>query len=1027
VVLAQLDDVVLARDAANLPGTTVEHPNWRRKLPPAPLAGDRRLAELAAVLAHERPRRRPGAAAESTGTRFPRATYRVQLHRDFRFADACAIVPYLARLGVSHLYCSPFLRARAGSRHGYDIVDHNALNPEIGTREDFERLVDALHSHGMGLLVDVVPNHMGVLGADNAWWMDVLENGRASPYSDYFDIEWQAADPDLAGRVLVPILGDQYGVVLERGELKLAFEADHGGFVLRYFEHRLPLDPATYPVLLDRALALPAADALEPPARDALASLAAALGRLPARDLADPAARAERHRDKEVHKATLARLAHEHAPLAEAIDTTLAELNGDPHVRTSVDALDALVGAQAWRLAYWRVAADEINYRRFFDINDLAALRMENPEVFEATHRLLFELLEAGRIDGLRIDHPDGLLDPAAYFARLQRGYAERMGATGDRPLYVVAEKIVAPHEQLPSDWAVHGTTGYRFANVTTGLLIDGTAKGRLDRAWRAFVGDEAEDFETLAYRCRRLVMATSLAGELTVLAAALLRLARADRRTRDFTLNALRQALAEIVAGFPVYRTYIADRLGAQDRRWIDWAVGRARRSSRAADASALEFIHDVLRGRTPPGAPDTLRECYLAFARRLQQFTAPVAAKGIEDTAFYRHHRLVALNEVGGDPDTFGVGVGAFHGASRDRALRWPHTMLATTTHDTKRSEDVRARLAVLSEMPAAWRLAVRHWHRINRSHRRSVDGAPAPSRNDEYLLYQTLVGTLPEEPFDEGGLAAYRERITQYWLKAAREAKRHTSWISPNAAYEDALAAFIGAALARPAGNLFLDDLREAVRTFAWFGALNSIAVTLLKLASPGVPDIYQGQEGVVLSLVDPDNRRPVDFAHGARELDVLQAIAGEDDPAASVAALFAAPGDGRAKRWVTWRALQLRSSLPRLFEQGDYVPLAVSGARAAHVVAFLRRAGDDVLVVACGRLFARLGPAPGTLPVGGGWQGSDIALPDYAAALTLRDALTGRSIRPAGNLLALDRVFDVLPFSLLSGRMRAPESR
>jgi (1->4)-alpha-D-glucan 1-alpha-D-glucosylmutase len=949
----------------------------------------------------------------------PRATYRVQLHSDFRFDDARALVPYLAALGISHLYCSPFLRARPGSRHGYDIVEHDAINPEIGDRASFEALVATLRAHDMGLLMDVVPNHMGVLGGDNRWWIDVLEHGRASSYATYFDIDWDAPEEAHRGRVLLPILGAQYGIVLERGELRLAHEAN-AGFVLHYYEHRLPIDPATYPRILSRVAEDPS---LAAPLRAALRRLCVALQALPARDAVDPALQATRRRDASALKAELASLMHIHPALAQAVTTGMATLNGDPGQRDSFDALDALVAAQAYRLAYWRVAADEINYRRFFDINDLAALRVEDPAVFEATHRLVLDLLAQRLVDGLRIDHPDGLYDPAAYFARLQERYAQVTGvaaAATDRPLYVLAEKIVAPHEQLPGAWAVYGTTGYRFANVITGLFVDGAARARLDRAWRAFAGDEAEDFDVLVYRCKRLVLETTLAGELTVLARALARLARADRHTRDFTGNALRRALGEVIACFPVYRTYVVDQPSAQDRRWFDWAVARARRFSRAAEPSVLDFIHDVLRGTTPPGAPPALREDYRAFVRRLQQFTGPVAAKGIEDTAFYRHPRLLALNEVGGDPDSFGVTVKAFHGASRDRAQRWGHTMLATTTHDTKRSEDVRARLTVITELPAAWRLAVRRWSRMNRSHRRQVDGQPAPWRNDEYLLYQTLLGTLPRAPLDDAALAAYRERIEAYALKAAREAKVHTSWIAHNTDYEEALLGFVRGMLGGAAGRLFLDDLGGAVATFGWFGALNTLAMTALKFASPGVPDVYQGQEGFDLSLVDPDNRRPVDFAQRGATLVALQALAALPDLAGAVAALCAQPDDGRAKTWITWRALELRRRRPALFADGDYVPLAAEGAQAAHVVAFARRHGDEVLLAVTGRLFAGLGCPPGVLPVGDAWQDTALALQGSGLRHgRYRDVLTGRVVVVTDERLALAAVLAVLPFALLHG--------
>jgi (1->4)-alpha-D-glucan 1-alpha-D-glucosylmutase len=1037
--VAQLEDVIEAADQANLPATTDEHPNWRRKLtlPLERWPGDDRFISLARLFERERGASRAVTARrEAISAIIPRATYRVQLHRDFRFAAARALVPYLARLGISHLYCSPFLRARPGSRHGYDIVDHNQFNPEIGNRDDFEELASALKQHGMGMLIDVVPNHMGVLGADNGWWMDVLENGPASMYSDFFDIDWNVADPALNKRVLLPILGDQYGVVLESGDLKLVFEPQAGSFVLRYYEHRLPIDPALYVRVLTRAGRVLAPAALDATTAAEFSSLLAAFGHLPARDSTDAALRAERHRDKEVHKSNLARLVREHPPLAAAIEQAVTAINGTAQEHASFDELDALIEAQAYRLAFWRVAADEINYRRFFDINDLAALRMENPHVFDATHRLVLDLVASGRVDGLRIDHPDGLLDPVGYFRRLQERYVQLIGAPGAtiavegdrpaRPLYVVAEKIIAPHEQLPADWAVHGTTGYRFANVVNGLFIDAAAKSRLERTWRAFVGDEAQDFEELACGCRRLVMTTSLAGELSVLSAALLRLARADRRTRDFTLNSLRQALVEVVANFPVYRTYIVEQLSAQDHRYVDWGVARARRRSPAADATVFEFIHSVLLGRVPPGAAADLQARYRSFACRLQQFTAPVTAKGIEDTAFYRHHRLAAVNEVGGDPETVGVAVSAFHGASRDRAQRWPHTMLATSTHDTKRSEDVRARLDVISEIPAAWRLTVRRWSRLNRRHRHEVDGAPAPARNDEYLLYQTLVGTLPVDLTD-AALKTYRERIGAYMQKATREAKQHTSWIAPNDAYEAALAQFISALLGRLDGNPFLDDLRSATATFAWFGALNSVAVAAIKCTSPGVPDLYQGEEMIELALVDPDNRRAVDYAMRGRALDQLQAMAGATDFASRVHELLDAAIDGRAKLWTIWRILLLRRDRPDLFAHGDYKPVPVTGARALHTVAYARRHNKDLLVLVAGRLFASLDLAAGAPPVAAVWGDTRADLSTLPVRCRLTDVLTGTSfdIDPQ-RAVPLAQLLAHFPVAVLHGELPSPTS-
>jgi (1->4)-alpha-D-glucan 1-alpha-D-glucosylmutase len=975
----------------------------------------------------------------------PRATYRVQLHSDFRFADATALVPYWAELGISHLYCSPVLRARPGSRHGYDVVDHGRINPELGTREDFEHLVEALHAHGMGLLVDIVPNHMGVLGGDNAWWLDVLEHGPASAYALHFDIDWQSADPALAGRVLLPILGDQYGLVLEAGELTLRFDAECGSFALQYYEHRLPLDPASYATLLRAALQVAPAGGWRDGTAEAIDALARRCQRLPPRSATDPATRALRQREQADAKARLAVLARSAPAFARAVGTAVARFNGAPGQRNSFDALDALIDAQAYRLAHWRIAGDEINYRRFFDINDLAALRMERAEVFEATHRLVLQLAAEGRIDGLRIDHPDGLADPAGYFARLQQHYARARGLPPEavaaapltRPLYVALEKITAPHEQMPSEWAVHGTTGYRFANVVNGVLIEAAARSRLDRVWRAFVGEEAQNWETLSWRCRHIVMEGSLAGELTVLATALWRLAREDRRTRDFTLDSLRGALAELAASFPVYRSYIIERPSAQDRRFVEWAIGRARRHSRAADASVFDFLRRVLLGRPLPGAPAGLGERYHAFTRRLQQYTAPVVAKGIEDTAMYRHHRLISVNDVGGEPEVCGISLAAFHAASRDRALNWPHTMLATSTHDAKRSEDVRARIDVISEMPAAWRLTVRRWSRMNRRHRRTVDGAPAPSRNDEYLLYQTLVGSLPDAPLDEAALTAYALRIDEAMLKSARESKAVTSWISPNAAYEAALSAFVQALLAPRESNLFLPDLQASAAVFAWYGALNGLSMATLKCLSPGVPDFYQGHEAIELRLVDPDNRRAVDWDRRrallaeARQRDGSGAAtrAGVSDGTADstgagptpLRALLAQATDGRAKFHAIRCALALRRRHEALLREAPYLPLEVRGEKAHHIVAFARHDHAAWVVTVAARLYASLGLVAGQLPVGDVWGDTHIVWPEAAggtpAAPSLEDAISKRRLRPEGGRMQVAALLHDFPVAVL----------
>jgi (1->4)-alpha-D-glucan 1-alpha-D-glucosylmutase len=1024
LMVVQPEDILLIREQANMPGTVEEHPNWRRKLPLTleEFERDERFIAMTETLARVRPAPAPARPKRGeTQARIPRATYRLQLNRDFTFEHAIALIPYLARLGVSHVYCSPYLKARPGSTHGYDIIDHNALNPEIGTPEDFERFVATLGEHGMGHILDMVPNHMGVMGADNAWWLDVLENGPASAYAEFFDIEWEPANPALAGKVLIPVLGDQYGLVLERGELKVSFSRERGEFSLCYYDHRFPLDPHEYRSMLEAAAgALQGAD-LPPHAHAELASLASAFGNLPARHESETERKLQRQRDKDVHKRQLARLATEHEQIARAIEHAVQSINGTPEDRASFERLHALLEQQAYRLSSWRVAADEINYRRFFDINDLAALRMEHEGVFDATHRFVMNLCAEGKVDGLRIDHPDGLYDPARYFTQLQERYAQLAGidpGPGEdgrppRPLYVVIEKIAASHEKLPEAWAVYGTSGYRFATVVNNVFVDCTAADEMERVYRGFAED-AEDYEDSVYDGKRSIMAAALAAPLMMLATELTRIARADRRTRDYTLNNLRRALAEVVACFPVYRTYIVDAPSAQDRRYIEWAVAQARRRGHAADATIFEFVRRMLLAETPEDASPELKARIRSFAMKMQQFTAPVTAKGIEDTAFYRYNRLVSLNDVGGDPGQFGIPVSAFHGATAERAAHRPHTMLGTSTHDNKRSEDVRTRIDVLSEMPGEWRTLLRRWERMNRSKKATVDDEPAPSSNDEYLLYQILLGSYDGEEGD--ALQTYTERIQAYMLKALREAKVHTSWINPNEPYEAAVSAFVNALLASSGRNLFVKDLGTRSATLAWFGMLNSLSMTLIKLTSPGVPDIYQGNEIVDLSLVDPDNRRPVDYAKRAQMLDRLEQVSRSSNLPREVKALAASGLDGRAKLWVVSRILELRREQPDLFRKGDYLPLAAHGAQADRVIGYVRRHGGRSLVAIAGRLWMKLGGEEGRMPLGQQAWG-DTVLESGALTRPLTNVLTGETVEVENGRIRLADAFRSFPGAVL----------
>jgi (1->4)-alpha-D-glucan 1-alpha-D-glucosylmutase len=940
----------------------------------------------------------------------PRATYRIQLNAGFTFRDAKELVPYLAALGISHVYCSPYFRARPGSMHGYDVVDHNSFNPEIGTREDFEQFVAALRTHGMGHILDFVPNHVGIMGADNAWWMDVLENGKASRYAEFFDIDWSPPNPALAGKLLVPALGEPYGAILEKGELQLRYEPEHGSFAVFYHQHRFPIDPQSYPLVLERALAH--AGASEAPAEKRLEfeSLVASFRNLPNRESSAADQLFERNRDKELHKRRLAALLSSAPALGQAVDSAVTALSGSVANAASFDALHELLELQCYRLAYWRVAADDINYRRFFDVNDLAALRMENPEVFEATHRLVLELLRDKKIDGLRIDHPDGLYEPAQYFAQLQREAAlagapgpvagtpvqpRAPASDGSRPalaLYLLVEKITASFERLPQSWPVHGTTGYNFANVVNGLFVDSRAKGRMDRVYQSFIIDYVE-WADVAYDSKVVVLRTGLAAELNVLANQLARIAQADRHTRDFTLSNLRHALTEVIACFPVYRTYVSGAASEDDRRFIDWAVARARRRSSTNDIPLLGFVRSMLLADTS-GIAEPMHAQVRAFAGKFQQVTAPVTAKGVEDTALYRFTRLASLNEVGGEPESFGVSVRQFHTDAQHRVRDWPHEMLATSTHDTKRSEDVRARINVLAEMPSLWRKSIQRWSRMNRARRRIVDDLPAPGPHAEFLLYQTLLGTWPLESLGDAAFATYRERIEEYMVKASREAKRRTSWANVNAEYEEALRQFIRTALDRREGNLFVTEVADRARRMARFGFTNSLAQTLCKLTAPGVPDIYQGNEIWDWSLVDPDNRRPVDYA--LRQRLLTEAMTWSKDSSGSLPAhlreVLETMEDGRCKLHVTYRTLQFRRSYATLFRDGDYLPLRVTGEKAAHVLAYARRLADQFAVVMVPRLITRLLGARDACALGAElWADTRVELSRQLRASSLRNAL------------------------------------
>ncbi len=987
--------------------------------------------------------------------RVPRATYRLQFNpaAGFTFKQAAQIVPYLAELGISEVYASPLQTPRSGSTHGYDIVNHDEINPALGGRKDFDSLSAALQAQGIGLILDVVPNHMGIGNGQNDWWLDVLENGPSSIYGEYFDIDWDPVLVQLHNKVLIPILGDQYGAVLENGELRLAYE--DGGFVITYWEHRLPVAPGSYDQILAHRL-----DALleEPgpadPGVQELQSIITAIGYLPPRDETDPERIAERHREKEIIKRRMAALYEESVPVRAAVDATLNEYNGTPGDPASFNLLESLIARQPYRPAFWRVATEEINYRRFFDINDLAAIRVELPDVLQATHQLVFELLSTGAVTGLRIDHPDGLWDPPAYFRRLQENYlryvlaaklpavdhtealvAARLREVGDPPrwpLYVVAEKILAPGEPLPTDWAVDGTTGYDFLNEVNGVLVNAAAERELSRLYVDVTGPQLS-FANLVNAKKKEIMLVALSSEINALSHELDRISEQNRRYRDFTLNSLTFALREVIACLPVYRTYIANigQVAEQDVAYIDAAVREAKRRNPRTAAAIFDFIGDTLLMRNLAGFSQEQYEQLLRFVMKLQQVSGPVMAKGVEDTTFYVYNRFAALNEVGAHPEHLGVSVAEMHRAAAERQQRWPHAMLASTTHDTKRSEDVRARMTVIAEAPREWRQMIALWSRQNMSKKTLRDGTMMPSRNDEYLLYQTLVGSWP---VDAGGTrqaaggtqaagitlpnlpADYVERIAGYMAKATREAKVQTSWINPNETYDAAVRDFVYGILDPRRSKRFLSSMDAFARQMAFFGRFNALSQQLIKLTAPGVPDIYQGSELWTDSLVDPDNRRPVDYALRRKTLaDLRKRMAG--DRAKLAGELLECAADGRIKLYLTHLALQLRAEQPELFAAGDYLPLEATGAEIEHVIAFARRYGNQELITVTPRLCLLLTEGIATPPLGEVWGDTVLTLPHATPEMRYRDLFTGAEFTPTAGALALSEILQRFPVALL----------
>jgi (1->4)-alpha-D-glucan 1-alpha-D-glucosylmutase len=873
-----------------------------------------------------------------------RATYRVQLHGGFGFTDAAEIAAYLAELGISHLYCSPYLQAAPGSTHGYDVVNPHKVNEELGGAEGHARLCAALDENGLKQVLDIVPNHMAIGGRENPWWWDVLENGPSSRYAAYFDVDWDPPEAKLRNMVLLPVLGDHYGRLVERAELTL--EREGAQFIIRYHDQIFPVSPRSLDDLI--ATAAQRCDS------NHLAFIADALGQLPPSTATDWDAVRKRHRHKEVLREQLMSLYEEQPKVAAALDQVVAEVNSNP------DQLDALLERQNYRLAFWRTAGRESGYRRFFDINTLAGLQSEDEQVFAQTHALILDWLKREVLDGVRVDHPDGLRDPEQYFNRLHIACPRA---------WITAEKILEPGERLPESWPIAGTTGYDFIYRVNNLFVDPAAETALSQFYGEFTG-EPTDFAAIVSDKKHFVLREILGSDLNRLTALFVDICERHRRHRDYTRHELHEALREVTACFPVYRTYVRAEAGVvtdDDARVINGSIENAKANRPELDAELFDFFRDILLLRKR-GQLET------ELVMRFQQLTGPVMAKSVEDTAFYSFNRLVSLNEVGGEPGHFGLSPEEFHAACTAAQARWPRTMLASSTHDTKRSEDVRARINLLSEIPDRWSEAVRRWAEINDRYRREN----LPDRNTEYLLYQTLVGAWPIET----------DRVLAYMEKASREAKTHTSWTNPNPAYEDALRAFIEGIMNHPP---FTTDLQEFVKPLVEPGRINSLAQTLLKLTAPGVPDFYQGTELWDLSLVDPDNRRPVDYQKRRRFLAKMKQMTAEQ--------VWSRMDSGLPKMWLIRKILKLRHQRQLFAPEHSYRAVVPRGAKSAHVIAFVR--GERAATVVPRWSLKR-----------GNWGDTAIEIPNG----TWRNALTNESV-DGGEILITDLLKN-FPVALLS---------
>jgi (1->4)-alpha-D-glucan 1-alpha-D-glucosylmutase len=902
--------------------------------------------------------------------RVPSATYRVQLNRDFSFSDASKILDYLYELGISDLYLSPILASRKGSGHGYDVTDPTRINPDLGSEEEFAALQNELQNRGMGLLLDTVPNHMAA-SAENPWWMDVLENGAQSAFAAFFDIEWHPHSRSLDGKILLPVLGRPFGEALDSGEIKLTFQ--DGRFFLQYFDSLFPLSPRSYHAVLNhRVERLKEILGEDAPAYHEYSGILASVQELSQADRRSAESSADRRLRFEASRERLRSLIAGTKDIVNFVSENIAEFNGKEGDPASFGFLQRLLAEQNYKLAFWQNLNESINYRRFFTIADLVGVRVEDPLVFEATHGYILRLVSKNAFAGLRIDHIDGLRDPLAYLNKLQERLASGENR-GEGSSYILVEKILARDESLPDDWPVSGTTGYDYLNEANGIFVEPGGARRIEEIYSAFIGRQ-QNFADVVYQKKKLVMNTLLGVEMRTLGRQLAELAAQDRYARELNREQLIDALIEVTACLVVYRTYIRNmEVPAYATQYIEDAIMLARGRAPQLDSACFDFVREVLLILNPPYVLADQREARLAFVTRWQQFTGPIVAKGVEDTALYVYNPLLSLNEVGGDPrPSEAMAREEFYEFLDTRRRDWPASLNASSTHDTKRSEDVRARLNVLSEMPSEWKDHLELWAKQNAQHKEQVGGHAVPDRNEEYFVYQTLLGVWP---LDQESCGTLLKRVQEHLIKATREAMVNTRWTRPNQAHEDALLKFVARILSSQDNREFLQDFRQFQKKVAYFGMMNGLSQTLLKIAAPGVPDFYQGSEQWDLRLVDPDNRGPIDFVRRAEALDRLVRDKNADAAQGTVN-LVEHWHDGRIKLFLIWRALRFRRDHQNLFHAGEFVPLRSEGSHSPNIAAFLRRQGTSWALAAVPRWLSQLqGNGKGTFD----WGDTNLLLP------------------------------------------------